>query len=239
MAKIRVLIADDHAVVRQGLRLLIQEDPRMEVAGEARTGREAVQITRQEQPDVVLMDVGMPVMSGLEATRQIASTQPQTRVLVLSSYSGDECVGELLKAGAVGYLTKQTASHELLQAIQEVHQGGSYFSPEVARRLRNRIKKTGAATGLPRQVRLSERERQVLQLVARGLPNKQIADVLTISIKTVEKHRQQMIDKLDIHDTAGLTRYAVDSGLVGASELSSQSPGMVAPGASVPANAAH
>lgn len=218
MGKIRVVIADDHAVVRQGLKLLIQEDAELQVTGEARTGRDAVQLTQEQRPDVVLMDVVMPGMGGLEATRQITNTHPATKVLILSSYSGDECVREMLRAGAVGYVTKQSASHELLRAIKDVHAGGAYFSPDIARRLRNQLRRDGPNRGVPRQPTLSERETQVLELVARGLPNKQIADVLKISIKTVEKHRQQMIDKLDIHDTAGLTRYAVDRGLVTANQ---------------------
>lgn len=220
MGKIRVVIAEDHGVVRQGLRILIQEDPSMEVAGEARNGLDAVQTAARLKPDVLLMDVAMPVMSGLDATRRIASSQPETRILVLSSYSGDDCVRELLKAGAVGYVTKNSASEELLRAIKDVYSGGSYFSPEIARRLRNQLRRRGAGRRVKPETMLSGRERQVLQHIAQGLPNKQIADILGISIKTVEKHRQQLIEKLDIHDTAGLTRYAVDAGLVPASGAS-------------------
>jgi DNA-binding NarL/FixJ family response regulator len=216
MGRIKVLIAEDHAIVRQGLRILIQEDPSIEVTGEARTGEDAVRLSSQLHPDVVLMDLFMPGMNGLEATRQIVKQQPEGKVLVLSSFSGDDVVRESLLAGAVGYITKRSASADLLQAIRNVHQGGSYFSPDIARRLGSRLKLNQGAPSqrLPRAVSLSQRETQVLQLIARGLPNKQIADVLGISIKTVEKHRQQLIDKLDIHDTAGLTRYAVDAGLV-------------------------
>ena len=218
MGRIKVLIAEDHAIVRQGLRILIQEDPSIEVTGEARTGEDAVRLSSQLHPDVVLMDLFMPGMNGLEATRQIVKQQPEGKVLVLSSFSGDDVVRESLLAGAVGYITKRSASADLLQAIRNVHQGGSYFSPDIARRLGNRLRPNQGAPSqrLPRAVSLSQREAQVLQLIARGLPNKQIADVLGISIKTVEKHRQQLIDKLDIHDTAGLTRYAVDAGLVAA-----------------------
>lgn len=213
MGKIKVIIAEDHAVVRQGLKILVQEARDMEVVGEARNGREAVKLARQETPDVVLMDVVMPVMGGAEATRQLLKTSPKSRVLVLSSFSGEECVGDLLRAGAVGYLTKHSASEVLLEAIRNVYGGGSYFSPEVTRSLR---KQPGAARRIrsPQHIRprLSPREMQVLSLISSGMPNKQIAYTLNISIKTVEKHRQQLIDKLDIHDTAGLTRYAVEHG---------------------------
>ncbi len=185
----------------------------MEVVGEVPNGRQAVKLTRNVAPDVVLMDLVMPLMGGAEATRQLVKASPKSRVLVLSSYTGEECVSELLQAGAAGYLTKHSASAELLQAIREVHRGGTYFSPAIARWLRKPLRLPGrldsSRTGRPH---LSPRETQVLQLLARGMPNKQIAYSLQISIKTVEKHRQQLIDKLDIHDTAGLTRYAVEHG---------------------------
>ncbi len=215
MGKIRVVIAEDHAIVRQGLRLLVQEAQDMIVVGEARNGREAVELTKKSGADVVLMDLVMPFMSGTEAARQLARHKPSPRVLVLSSYSGDECVSEALAAGAAGYLTKHSASTELLQAIREVHHGGSYFSSSIARTLRNNLQRARlSAAHVPPQARLSPREKQVLSLLAQGMPNKEIAYTLKISIKTVEKHRQQLIDKLDIHDTAGLTRYAVEHGFV-------------------------
>jgi DNA-binding NarL/FixJ family response regulator len=220
MGKIKVVIAEDHAVVRQGLKVLVQEGPDMEVVGEARNGREAVALSNKFGPDVVVMDIVMPLMGGAAATREVLKTRPKTRVLVLSSYTGEECVWDLLQAGAVGYLTKHSASEELLQAIRDVHRGGSYFSPGIARNIRKKIAQSNrtAAPGQPR-LPLSPREAQVLKLIAEGLPNKQIAGVLGISIKTVEKHRQQLIDKLDIHDTAGLTRYAVERGVVPAAQL--------------------
>jgi DNA-binding NarL/FixJ family response regulator len=212
MAKIKVIIAEDHAVVRQGLRVLVEEARDMEVVGEARNGQEAVKMAKQCAPDVVLMDLVMPVMGGAEATRQLLQTSPKSRVLVLSSYTAEECVWELLQAGAVGYLTKHSASEELLQAIREVHTGGSYFSPGIARNIRKQNRAAHLGRGSRGPSRLSPREAQVLGLIATGMPNKEIAYTLQISIKTVEKHRQQLIDKLDIHDTAGLTRYAVEHG---------------------------
>ncbi len=213
MGRIKVVIAEDHAVVRQGLKILVQEARDMEVVGEACNGREAVKVVREAEPDVVLMDVVMPVMGGAEATRQLLKTSPKSRVLVLSSLSGEECVGDLLRAGAAGYLTKHSASEELLEAIRNVHEGRSYFSADVVRSLRKQPRPVRHAQQLQQvQTRLSPREMQVLSLIAAGMPNKQIAYTLRISIKTVEKHRQQLIDKLDIHDTAGLTRYAVEHG---------------------------
>jgi len=212
MTKIKVIIAEDHAVVRQGLKVLVEEARDMEVVGEARNGREAVRMAQKCSPDVVLMDLVMPVMGGAEATRQLAQASPKSRVLVLSSYTAEECVWELLQAGAVGYLTKRSASAELLQAIRDVHSGGSYFSPGIARNIRKQIRAPDVPRAGRRPSRLSPREAQVLGLIATGMPNKEIAYTLKISIKTVEKHRQQLIDKLDIHDTAGLTRYAVEHG---------------------------
>jgi len=219
MGKIKVVIAEDHAVVRQGLKVLVQEGRDMEVVGEARNGKEAVELSGKLNPDVLLMDIVMPIMSGAAATKEVVKTNPKTRVLVLSSYTGEECVWDLLQAGAVGYLTKHSASEELLQAIRDVHKGGSYFSPVIARNLRKRLARPNRAAQSTSHPPLSPRETQVLKLIAEGLPNKQIADVLGISIKTVEKHRQQLIDKLDIHDTAGLTRYAVERGLAGDAQM--------------------
>jgi len=212
MAKIRVVIAEDHAVVRQGLRILVEEAQDMEVVGEARNGREAVKMVKESAPDVVLMDVVMPVMSGAEATRRVVEANPKSRVLVLSSYAAEECVWDMVKAGAMGYLTKHSASEDLLKAIRDVYAGGSYFSPAIARSVRRQARagrRSDTSRGL---LALSPREAQVLNLIAAGMPNKQIAYTLHISIKTVEKHRQQLIDKLDIHDTAGLTRYAIEHG---------------------------
>jgi DNA-binding NarL/FixJ family response regulator len=215
MKKICLLLADDHAVVRQGLRALLEAEGDMVVVGEAENGREAVAQTKKSLPDVVVMDVAMPGMNGLEATRQIVRNPPSTKVLVLTSYGDDDYVAQLLEAGASGYLVKQTAAADLLKAIREVHHGKAFFSPSIAKRLRHQERET-AAGGQPtlRGGRLTSREAEVLQLVAEGFANKQIAAELSISIKTVEKHRQQAMNKLDIHDIAGLTRYAIAKGWV-------------------------
>ena len=215
MKKIAVLLVDDHAVVRQGLRALLEAEGDIVVLAEAENGRQAVAQTKKSLPDVVVMDVAMPGMNGLEATRQIVRNVPSAKVLVLTSYGDDDYVAQLLEAGATGYLVKQTAAADLLKAIREVHEGNAFFSPTVAKRLRQRDREAflGRQTGT-RTARLTSREAEVLQLVAEGFANKQIAAELSISIKTVEKHRQQAMNKLNIHDVAGLTRYAMSKGWV-------------------------
>jgi DNA-binding NarL/FixJ family response regulator len=215
MKKIAVLLVDDHTVVRQGLRALLKAEPDMEVVGEAENGRQAVMLARKDSPDVVIMDVAMPLLNGLEATRQILKTVPNTKVLVLTSYGDDECVQQLMEAGAAGYLIKQTAANDLLKAIREVQKGNAFFSPAIAKRLRDQCREQ-FTTGLParKASELTSREAEVLQLIAEGFSNKQIASELAISIKTVEKHRQQVMNKLNIHDVAGLTRYAISKGLI-------------------------
>jgi DNA-binding NarL/FixJ family response regulator len=215
MKRISVLLVDDHTVVRQGLRALLSQEDDIEVVGEAENGRQAVQMAMKTTPDLVLMDVVMPLMNGLEGTRQVLKNVPSTKVLVLSSYSDDDYVQQLTEAGASGYLIKQTAADDLLLAIREVQRGNAFFSPAIAKRLRDRCRQAfNAGKPLRRNAQLTSREAEVLQLIAEGLPNKQIAGELGISIKTVEKHRQQVMNKLHIHDVAGLTRYAISKGIV-------------------------
>jgi DNA-binding NarL/FixJ family response regulator len=216
MHKIRVLLADDHTVVRQGLRALLATEGDIEVVGEADNGRQAIQLARNLGPDVVVMDIAMPVLNGLEATRQITRAVPSVRVLVLSSYSDDEYVQQVTEAGAAGYLVKQTAGAELLKAIREAHRGNAYFSPLIAKRLRDQCRHAmeGGQSLRKRTDYLTTREAEVLQLIAEGRANKQIAAELCISIKTVEKHRQQVMNKLGIHDVAGLTRHAIAKGII-------------------------
>jgi len=215
MKKINVLLVDDHTVVRQGLRALLMSEEDIEVVGEAENGRQAVMLARNTSPDVVLMDVAMPLLNGLEATRQILRNSPTTKVLVLTSYGDDECVSQLMQAGACGYLIKQTAANDLLKAIREVQRGNTFFSPSIAKRLRDQCRVAFATGQPPRKTgELTSREAEVLQLIAEGFSNKQIAAELGISIKTVEKHRQQVMNKLNIHDIAGLTRYAISKGMI-------------------------
>lgn len=216
MKPIRVLLAEDHRVVREGLRALLEAEGDLEVVGEAETGRQAVELTRKLRPDVVVMDIAMPLLNGLEATRQIRKVLPGARVLILSAHGDDAYVEQTRALGAAGYLLKQTSAQVLARAVREVHRGQVYYSPVIARRLQprgaeppdrlTRLKKRGA--------RLSSREAEVLQLIAEGLANKQIAAELGISVKTVEKHRQHLMEKLRIHDTAGLTRYAIAAGII-------------------------
>jgi DNA-binding NarL/FixJ family response regulator len=215
MKKIGVLLVDDHTVVRQGLRALLKSEEDIEVIGEAENGRQAVMVARKTPPDVVVMDVAMPLLNGLEATRQILKLVPTAKVLVLTSYGDDECVEQLMQAGAAGYLIKQTAANDLLKAIREVQRGNAFFSPSIAKRLRDQCREA-FSSGQPvkKSGELTSREAEVLQLIAEGFSNKQIAAELSISIKTVEKHRQQVMNKLNIHDVAGLTRYAISKGMV-------------------------
>src|SRR5436309_213905 len=216
MEKIRVLLADDHTVVRQGLRALLGAEGDIEIVGEAENGRQAIQLVKRLLPDVAVIDIAMPVLNGLEATRQITRAVPSTKVLILSSYSDDEYVQQLTEAGASGYLVKQTAANDLLKAIREAHKGNAFFSPSIAKRLRDHCREA-FVSGQPVRRRtdyLTTREAEVLQLIAEGRANKQIAAELCISIKTVEKHRQQVMNKLGIHDAAGLTRHAIAKGII-------------------------
>ena len=217
MTPITVLLAEDHAVVREGLRALLATERDIVVVGEAENGRQAVQRSKVLLPAVVVMDVAMPLLNGLEATRQILKALPETKILVLSAHGDDEYVEQVIALGALGYLVKQTSALVLAKAIREVHKGNTYFSLAISKRLAERRESTvHGASGRRRQqdVRLTSREAEILQLIAEGKANKQTAAELGISIKTVEKHRQALMGKLGIHDTAGLTRYALAAGII-------------------------
>ena len=220
LKKITVLLAEDHAVVRQGLRTLLESEGHSEVVGQAQTGREAVDLAASLHPDVILMDIAMPVLNGLEATRQILAANPAAKVLILSAHSDDEYIERMTAVGVAGFLEKQTSAEVLTSAIQEVAKGKTFFSPAIAKRMvdgRNRSRDRDGmskANGGRLTARLTSRETEVLQLVAEGQANKQVAAELNISIKTVEKHRQHLMDKLNIHETAGLTRYAIAQGII-------------------------
>ncbi len=209
-------------VVRQGLRALLTTESDLEVVGEAETGRQAVEMAKRLLPNVVLMDIVMPALNGLEAARQITRQVPNCKVLILSSYGDDEYVARLSEVGATGYLIKQSAADDLLKAIREVERGHRVLSPAIANRLSvtgHEPSNRGNATPA-RNDHLTPREAEVLQLIAEGQTNKQIAGELGISAKTVEKHRQQVMNKLRIHDVAGLTRYAMAKGVIkGSAEL--------------------
>ena len=216
MKPITVLLAEDHQIVREGLRALLKLEPDIQVIGEAENGREAVTLAHKLSPDVIVMDIAMPLLNGLEATRQILKARPTTRILVLSAYNDDAYVEQVLAIGAVGYLVKQSASEVLSTAIRQVHNGQNFLSPSISQRRLHHVRKAKMMGDIPKKnpAQLTSRETEVLQLVAEGKANKETADELKISIKTVEKHRQSLMGKLNIHDTASLTRYAISAGII-------------------------
>lgn len=216
MNPITVLLAEDHTIVREGLLALLKLESDIQVIGQVENGRQAVELVGTLWPNVVVMDIAMPLLNGLEATRQILHAAPKTKVLVLSAHSDDAYVEQVMALGAVGYLNKQTASHMLAAAIREVWTGKLFFSPSISKRLYHHQRKAKAMGDLPMKEapHLTSREMEVLQLIAEGKANKETADELNISIKTVEKHRQKVMEKLNIHDTASLTRYAISAGII-------------------------
>jgi DNA-binding NarL/FixJ family response regulator len=210
---IRILLADDHQIIREGLRMLLEKQGDMEVVAEAEEGRTAVRLAREVNPDVIILDIAMPDLNGIEAARQILTECPTAKVLALSMHSDRRFVSEMLKAGAKGYLLKDCASEELARAVHSVMGGETYLSPavagEVVQDYVHRLKRPAEATA----VALSAREREVLQLLAEGRNTKKIALQLNISVKTVETHRQHIMGKLHLHSVAELTKYAVREGL--------------------------
>jgi DNA-binding NarL/FixJ family response regulator len=216
MKRITVLLAEDHTIVREGFRKMLELEGDFEVIGEAQDGRTAVALTKKLRPNVVLMDIAMPLLNGLEATRQICRDLPAAKVLMLSAHSDDAYVTNAIESGAMGFLLKQTSAHEVCRAIREVQQGKAFFSSNVSRRQGRLHAQSPTRTGMFKQksVELTSRETEVLQLIAEGKANKETASELGIGVKTVEKHRQHLMEKLDIHDTAGLTRYAISAGII-------------------------
>lgn len=210
MSKIRVLLADDHQVVRNGLRYVIEREPDLEVIGEAENGRDAVRLTAELHPDIVVMDVAMPNLNGIEATAQIIKHNPKTAVIMLSMYSDESYLVRALTNGAKGYLLKDSAGNDLVQAINAVHQGRPFFSPQIANVLLEDYMRRLRQEQLEDTYELlTDREKEVLQLLAEGKSNKEVANLLNLSVYTVETHRNNLMQKLNLHNTAEIVLYAV------------------------------
>ncbi len=215
MDKIRVLIADDHTMFREGVRALLEKSTDIEVVGEAVNGSEAIQKCKQLQPGVILMDVAMPGLGGLEATLEIKSIFPQIKILVLTQYDNKEYVFRFLKAGAAGYVLKKAASTELLSAIRAVNSGGLFLHPDVTPAvIHGYLQKQKEDLEQDPYEILTDREKQILKLIAEGLSNKQIGDILCISVKTVMGHRTHLMEKLNLHSRTELVKFAIRKGLI-------------------------
>ena len=215
MKKVRILLADDHTVMRAGLRALLERQPNLEVVGEAEDGRQSVQLASSHVPDVVVMDIAMPNLNGVEATRRMVSKQPTISVVILSMYSDESYVMRALEAGARAYLLKDSAVTDLIRAIEAVSQGKSFFSPRISRILAEEyvhaLKQKGVADSYEL---LTSREREILQLLAEGKTNKEVATSLNISVYTAETHRGNILQKLNLHSSAELVLYAVRKGII-------------------------
>jgi DNA-binding NarL/FixJ family response regulator len=214
MAKIRVFLADDHTILRDGIRALIDGQEDMVVVGEAEDGQATVKQVAGLKPDVVVMDIAMPMLNGLEATRQIKRDHPQVRVLILTMHENEEYIRQVLAAGALGYVLKDAAARDLLGAIRAVNEGEAVLSPAITRLVIEdylrwgEIQPAGASDGL------TSREREILQLIAEGYTNKEIAEILQLSVKTVQSHRTNLMNKLDLHDRGELIKYAIQKKII-------------------------
>ncbi len=212
---VRILVVDDHTIVRQGLKALLEAQPGFQVVGEADNGREAVKKAQELSPEVVIMDIAMPILNGLEATRQIKRVLPETKVIALTMYNDEEYVFQILKSGASGYLIKETAVNELITAIRSIRMGNPFFSPAISRKImESYLREDAEKKPKGESDKLTNREKEVLQLIAEGYTNNEIGNLMNISVKTVETHRAHIMSKLDIHDVAGLIKYAIKKGLV-------------------------
>jgi DNA-binding NarL/FixJ family response regulator len=215
MAVISIVLADDHTLIRQGLRALLEPEPELKIIGEAEDGRDAVDIVGKLYPDIVLMDITMAGLNGLEATRLISTVSPDTQVIILSMHANAEYVLQALKAGARGYIVKHGIKEELILAIQAVHRGEQYLTSRVSSSvIQGYLDGAEIGESLSGLDKLTSREREILQLIAEGFSSPNIADRLTLSRKTVERHRSNLMDKLDIHNIAGLVQFAIRSGLI-------------------------
>ena len=215
MRKLKILLADDHVVMRSGLRALLERQPNLEVVGESENGRQTVEMAQSLKPDVVVMDVGMPILNGIEATRQIVNMQTGATIIILSMHADESYVMRALKAGARGYLLKDSAAADLMNAIQAVSQNKSFFSPKVSHILaEDYVRVLKQKGGVDSYDLLTDREREILQLLAEGRANKEVATLLNISTYTVETHRKHILEKLNLHTPAELILYAVRKGII-------------------------
>jgi DNA-binding NarL/FixJ family response regulator len=214
MKIIRIVLAEDHTIVRKGLRSLLEQQPGIEVIAEAADGREAVHAAETLKPDVLLMDFSMPGLNGLEATRQVKQRVPGTRVLILTRHANKEYVEAILKAGASGYLLKKSAASELIFAIQSVYRGDSFLDPSISRMVIDGFLHQSVGEGQALDEITTPREREVLQLIAEGYPNREIASTLHISVKTVDNHRANLMKKLDLTSSADLIQFAIRNGII-------------------------
>ncbi len=212
--KIRILLADDHTLLRSEIRALLEDEPDLLVVGEAGDGREAVLLANQLRPNVVLMDIAMPMLNGLEATRQIKKQHPEVKVLVLTMYDHEEYFRQLLEAGASGYIIKRAAAGELVAAIRAVYNGQAVLSPAITRLLLEDYLHRDAGKSEADPDALSPREREVLQLIAEGKTSREIAEILNLSVKTIQSHRTSLMQKLDLHDKGELIKYAIQKKII-------------------------
>jgi len=212
--KIGILIADDHTLLRNGIRALLEDEQDMVIVGEANDGREAVRLAAQLKPNVILMDIAMPLLNGLEATRQIKREHPEINVLVLTMYDHEEYFRQVLEVGASGYIIKRAAANELVSAIRTVHQGEAVLSPTITRLLLEDYLRQDASKEEADPNALSPREREILQLIAEGKTSREIAEILSLSIKTVQSHRTNLMQKLGLHDRADLIKYAIQKKII-------------------------
>ena len=214
MNRIRVLLADDHTILRDGIRALLDDQADIEVIGEAEDGLSTVKMVGKLKPDVVIMDIAMPLLNGLEATRQIQRDYPQVKVLILTMHENEEYIRQVLAAGALGYVLKDAAAQDLLGAIRAVHRGEAVLSPAITRLVIEDYLRWGDIRPADTSNGLTPREREILQLIAEGYTNKEIAEILSLSVKTIQSHRSNLMSKLDLHDRGELIKYAIQKKII-------------------------